>query len=32
MASNQLRGLPGLLLFAFGVAMLVLAVWKWLSV
>jgi hypothetical protein len=30
MASNQLRGFPGLLLLAFGVAVLIVAVWKWL--
>jgi hypothetical protein len=29
MATNQLRGFPGLLLLAFGVAVLVVAVWKW---
>ena len=29
MASNQLRGLPGLLLLAFGVGVMLVAVWKW---
>jgi hypothetical protein len=30
MASNQLRGFPGLLLLAFGVAVLIVGLWKWL--
>lgn len=31
MATNQPRGLPGLLLFGFGLLLLLIVLWKWMG-